>query len=127
MLRASIARACLVGSVLAACVLTSPASAAAGAQVVDRQAHQITGAEIALGMLADVHSVDVDRSGVTVQLQEAGEMRPVRVELGGLLEAGSAGAGGDTAGILRFGTLLFVIGALIRTARTLTRLGQEEC
>ena len=107
--------------------LIVPSGAVAEARVVDRQVSQTTGAEMALGMLADVRAVDVDRTGMTVTLEQAGEVHPVRVELGSLLGLDRVGAD-DTegGGLLRLGTLLVAMGVLFRVVRGLARLAHEE-
>ncbi len=104
-------------------LLSFPGVAQAEPQVVDRQVHQTTGAEVALDMLAGLQSVDVDTSGVTLRVEQAGEVRPVRVDLGGVL---GVAEGPSTSGAVRFGAIAVALTMLVRVVRVLTRLGREE-
>lgn len=95
----------------------------AAPRVVERRVTQTTGAEMALGALADLTRVDIDSSGATLLIDDGVESRPLRVELGGLL---GVSTGSPQDGAVRFGALAVVAGFFLRAVRTLVRLGRDE-
>ncbi len=118
-----LATTALLAGLLIVSALASPETAPAEETVVDRQVSQVTGAELALEMVAGVRGVEVDATGATVHVESGGVVRPVRLDLSGAIGATS---GDGEGGAVRYGVYLLAFGILVKVIRVLSRLGARR-